>query len=197
MAGAGRRLGPVALLPPAALAVHQLRFLLAYGDGAGAELQRTGHAYLHSVVPWIVLLLALATGGFLRSLGRALGGRASRGGRTVSFTGLWLACAAALTVIFACQEVLEGVYATGHSAGMTGIFGYGGWWAIPASLCVGLLLAACLHGARWVLDEVAERGTRGRVAWAPLRLVVPTARAAAGMPPAPLVGGWSDRGPPR
>ena len=41
-------LAPVALLPPAAFVVHQLRFMLAFGGGAGAELQRTGHAYLHS-----------------------------------------------------------------------------------------------------------------------------------------------------
>ena len=31
-----------ALLPPAAFAVHQLRYLLAYGGNAGIELQRTG-----------------------------------------------------------------------------------------------------------------------------------------------------------
>ncbi|MGO9820582.1 MAG: hypothetical protein ACLPTJ_08020 [Solirubrobacteraceae bacterium] len=33
-----------ALLPPAAFAVHQLRFVLAFGSGAGAELQRTACA---------------------------------------------------------------------------------------------------------------------------------------------------------
>ena len=44
----------VALLPPAAFAVHQLRYMLAFGGHAGIELQRTGHSYLHSVVPWLV-----------------------------------------------------------------------------------------------------------------------------------------------
>ena len=44
----------IALLPPAAFAVHQLRYWLAYGSRAGIELQRTGHSYLHSVVPWLV-----------------------------------------------------------------------------------------------------------------------------------------------
>jgi len=51
--GRGARLrgvGPVVLMPAAAFAVHQLRYYLAYGSAAGAELQRTGHSYLHSVV---------------------------------------------------------------------------------------------------------------------------------------------------
>ena len=38
----------IAPLPAAAFAVHQSRYLLAYGSRAGVELQRTGHSYLHS-----------------------------------------------------------------------------------------------------------------------------------------------------
>src|SRR5262249_19490640 len=69
-----RRLAPLALMPAAAFAVHQLRYWLAFHAAAGTELQRQGHAYMHSLVPWLVLLIALAVGGFLRALGRALGG---------------------------------------------------------------------------------------------------------------------------
>src|SRR5438067_13612814 len=68
-----RRLAPLALMPAAAFAVHQLRYWLAFGGHAGAQLQAQGHAYLHSLVPWIVLPIAIAVGGFLRALGRALG----------------------------------------------------------------------------------------------------------------------------
>ena len=75
-----------ALLPPAAFAVHQLRYWLAFGSNAGIELQRTGHSYLHSVVPWVVLLLALAVGGFLRALGRAFAAQTSPAGFTLSLT---------------------------------------------------------------------------------------------------------------
>jgi hypothetical protein len=50
--------GSMALLPPAAFAAHQLRYLLAYGGPAGLQLPRTGHSYVHSVVPWPVVLLA-------------------------------------------------------------------------------------------------------------------------------------------
>jgi hypothetical protein len=70
---------------------------------------------------------------------------------------LWLVCAATVVAIFVAQELLEGLLATGHPAGLTGIFGYGGWWAIPATVAVGLVVAVVLHGARWVIDEVARR----------------------------------------
>ena len=69
------------LIPIAAFAVHQLRFLLAFGGGAGAELRETGHSYFHSVVPWIMLVVGLSVGGFLWSLGRAASGRRSASGR--------------------------------------------------------------------------------------------------------------------
>ena len=59
--------------------------------------------------------------------------------------------------MYTTQEFLEGLFATGHPAGLAGIFGYGGWWSIPAALAVGLVLAAAFHGARWVLHAVAER----------------------------------------
>ena len=146
-----------ALLPPAAFAVHQLRFVLAFGSGASAELQRTGHSYLHSVIPWLVVLVALVVGIFLLALGRALAGQTSAARFTVSFAGLWLACAAALVLIYCVQEFLEGVLVVGHPAGLVGIFGYGGWWAIPVAACIGLVLAAVFHGARWLLNETAAR----------------------------------------
>jgi len=191
-----RWLGQVALVPPAAFAVHQLRYVLAFGGSAGVELQRTGHSYLHSLVPWIVVLLALVAGGFLRELGRACAGHTSLPRYTVSLGGMWLACSACLLAIFVSQEFLEGVFATGHPAGLAGIFGYGGWWSIPAAVCVGLVLAAWLHGARWVLREVARRRARGQAAWIGPALLVPRPRVVVVVPLAPLVGGWSGRGPP-
>lgn len=191
-----RGLARAAVLPAAALAVHQLRYLLAYGAGASVELQRQGHSYLHSLVPWIVLALGLAAGAFLSALGRAMTGQRSLPRFGLSLMGLWLICSACLVAVYAAQELLEGMFVTGHPAGLAGIFGYGGWWAIPASLCVGLVMAALLHGARWVLDEVATRfGTllfRRRMASSSLRPVsVPAPRRA------PLAAGWCDRGPPR
>ena len=185
-----------AVVPLAAFAVHQLRYLLAFGNGAGAELQRQGHNYLHSVVPWLVLALGLAVGAFLSLLGRAMSGRASLPRYGLSLFGLWVVCSAALIAIYTCQEFLEGLFATGHPAGLVGIFGYGGWWAIPAALCVGLVLAALFHSARWLLHEVAVR--RARVTVEAGGRAAPVRRPFAPALPrlAPLALGWCGRGPP-
>jgi hypothetical protein len=189
-------LAQVALLPPAAFAVHQLRYMLAFGSSAGIELQRTGHSYLHSLVPWLILLVALVAGGFLKALGRAFAGQTSLSRYTLSFAALWLTCSACLVAIFVCQELLEGLFLTGHPAGLVGVFGFGGWWSIPASLCIGLVLAALFHGARWVLAEVVRRRTAGRPAWSGPALALTRPRDAAISLVAPLAGGWSLRGPP-
>jgi hypothetical protein len=191
-----RRLPPLALMPAAAFAVHQLRYWLAFGSRATAELQVQGHSYLHSVVPWIVVLIAASVGAFLQALGRAFSGQSSVSRFTISFTGLWLLCAAGLVGIYVCQEFLEGLFLAGHPAGLIGIFGYGGWWAVPASLAVGLVLAAIFHGAGWVLREVAERHRR-KMWVAPRRSGIVRFPESFLLPrPAPLAGGWSGRGPP-
>ena len=186
-----------ALVPPAAFAVHQLRFLLAFGHAAGAELGKTGHSYLHSVVPWIVALLGLATGLFLRAFGQAVGGkRRFTRTRTASFLTLWAACTFALVVIYAVQELIEGAVLVGHLPGLAGVFAFGGWWAVPAATSVGLVLAAAYYGVDAVLNEVTRRASA--------RLPVPAATAYSARPrprragprPAPMAVGWSLRGPP-
>jgi hypothetical protein len=133
----------------------------------------------------------------LRALGRALGGHCSLPRYTLSFSALWLVCTACLVAIYGTQEFLEGLFATGHPGGVIGIFGYGGWWSVPAALAVALVLTAVFHGARWVLREVAER--RGRqIVTARVRAVVAGAPRDALLPRlAPLAEGWSGRGPPR
>jgi hypothetical protein len=143
-----------------------------------------------------MLLIALVVGGFLWALGRAFAGQTTLPRFTISFSALWLACTVALVTIYATQELLEGLLATGHPGGLVGIVGYGGWWAIPVAACVGLVLAAVFHGARWALDEVTRRCTRPLVLRA--RGVRPAPRPLEVLLPrlAPLVGGWSGRGPP-
>jgi hypothetical protein len=190
-----RVLARLALMPAAALLVHQLRFMLAFGSGAGLVLARQGHSYLHSLVPWAVLALALATGGFLSALGRALGGRRSLPRYALSFAALWLLCSACLVGIYVAQELLEGAVIAGHPALLAGVFGHGGWWAIPAALCVGLVLAAVFQGTRWMLEVAVRYGTRRRLRTThsagqrrPSDVLIPRL--------APLVAGWSGRGPP-
>lgn len=190
------RLAPIAVVPAAAFAVHQLRYWLAYGAHAGAELERQGHSYLHSLVPWIVLLLALAGGAFLKAVGSALRGQSTLPRYTVSFLALWLLCTGCLIGIYIAQELLEGVYASGHPAALAGVLGYGGWWAIPASLAIGLVLAALLHGARAVVEQIAARSTSAlqRTGGAVLAARAPKALWTPSL--LPLADGWSGRGPP-
>jgi hypothetical protein len=192
----GNRLARAAVMPAAAFAVHQLRYWLAFGPQAGIQLERQGHSYLHSVVPWIVLLIAVAVGAFIRALGRALGGRRSLCRQTASFGALWLTCSACLVAIYVCQELLEGMFLSGHPPGLVGVFAYGGWWSVPAAAGVGLILAILFHGARWALNELAERAAR--------RYDAPPRKLPRAYPPrqlllprlAPLAEGWSGRGPP-
>ncbi len=193
---AGRTAAQLALLPLGAFAVHQLRYLLAFGGHAGAVLAQTGHSYMSSAAGWVVVPVALAAGAFLRSLGRALAGHTSARRYSLSLAGLWLACSLALIAIYTGQELLEGILLAGHPAGLVGVFGFGGWWAIPSAAAVGLVLAALLHGALWVLYEAARLGAprrrpqrraqRGRVAVADGFAQILD----------PLVEGWSGRGPP-
>ncbi len=183
-------------MPAAALAVHELRFWLAFGSGANVELARQGHAYLHSLVPWIVLLLGLGAGAFLFALGRALGGHRSVRRYALSFTALWLVCSLCLVGIYVAQEFLEGLFATGHPAGLVGIFGYGGWWSIPAAVCVGLVLAAVFEGASWVLGEVADRRSGGERQMVRRRSPRPRIRTIDPLRPCPLAGCAAGRAPP-
>jgi hypothetical protein len=185
------------LVPVAAFAVHQLRFLLAFGSGAGAELTETGHSYLHSVVPWIMLLVGLSVGAFLWALSRAASGRRSTSARHgLSFLRLWLVCAVCLLAIYCTQEFLEGLFATGHPTGIEGIFGFGGLWAIPSAVGVGLVLTAILHAARWTLDEICRRQSSARLRPARPLLAVAAPRDVVLVASSPLVRGWCDRGPP-
>jgi hypothetical protein len=187
--------GRVALVPPAAFAVHQLRYELAYGSQAGVVLHATGHSYLHSVVPWLIALVGLAVGSFLLRVGQAFTRQTSAGGFSMSFGALWALCALLLVAIFACQETLEGLFAVGHPGGWTGVFGNGGWWAVPVAACVGLVLAAVFHGARWAVHQVARwrrRPSRARRTVGRLLRRLPGASGES----APVIAGWSSRGPP-
>jgi hypothetical protein len=186
-----------ALVPAAAFAVHQLRFVLAFGHASAAQLTRTGHSYMHSLVPWLVALAALAVGGFLCGLGRAFSGQRSVSRYSLSLLALWVVCSVCLVGLYVAQETLEGLAIAGHPAGLAGVFGYGGWWAVPSAAAVGLVLAAILHGARWALDAIARHARALPASRRPARAI--RARCSDVVPPRlqPLADGWSGRGPPR
>lgn len=183
------------LLPAAAIAVHQLRYWLAYGPRASAQLAAQGHSYLHSLVPWAMFALAAAGGLFLRRLATAARtGRPGGGVGRRSVVGLWLLSWAGLVAVYATQEALETLMATGHPGGWAGVFGHGGWWAVPAAAVVAAAVVALLLLGRALLRHAAT-SARGRVRPC-LRIAAPTGvasalarplgRAAAGRAPPPL-----------
>lgn len=209
------RLRAAALMPAAVLTVHQLRFLFAFGGGSGQELEKEGHQYLSALAAPIAMSVAIVVGLFLAHLASAWrdgeeGARAGApGARDVGtgraaatrpsawrgFARLALTTGAALLAIYSCQELLEGMLSSGHPGGFAGVFGDGGWWAVPLSLAFGVVIAAALRGARAAIRWAAGRHRRpkalhGRPAPAPRprRLALPR--------PVPLAGAAAGRAPP-
>jgi hypothetical protein len=143
------------LLPAVALVVHELRYALAYGEEANAQLAAQGHGYVDSLAPWLVLLLGLAVGRFLVRVARA-GAGTSVACRGRGFCALWAAASVGLYGIFVVQELLEGVFASGHPGGLAAVVGHGGWWAMVAAVALGAGVAALLRAAEAVV-ELARR----------------------------------------
>src|SRR5205085_638323 len=106
------RLRAAALIAAGALAVHELRYLLAYGDGSGRAAAAQGHAYVASVTTIVAALLVVAMATFIARLAR---GVAYGGGRPAPATRrLWVGATAAMLLIFALQESVEGLLAPAH-----------------------------------------------------------------------------------
>jgi hypothetical protein len=182
------------LLPVGAFVVHQLRYRIAYGDQASAQLAAQGHSYLDSFAPWLVLLLCLAAGSFLVHLAQALAtGRSAERGR--SFTAVWIAASCLLTAIYAVQELLEGLVAAGHPAGLAGIVGHGGWWAAVVAVGVGFVIAALLRAAGAVIEAVAHTAARRRRGRQNLHLP-PAIADVSVVRPRPLAAARAGRAPP-
>ena len=184
--------GGLLLVPAAALIVHQLRYTLAYGSQAGTQLADTGHSYQHSLVPWAVGTLGVGVSMFLRRAARAL--RTGETGRFEprSARALWALATVGLLAVYSLQESLEELFASGHPTGLAGLFGHGGWWAVPASAAVAAALVGLLRLGRAVLRLAAGAVRR------PLPGAVPALRPAAffSFAPAPLARAAAGRAPP-
>ena len=189
------RLGPSALLALGALTVHELRYRLAFGGHADEAISSQGHAYLGVVSVAAAVLTALALGLFLRRLSRVLEGRdeclSAQRGPLIT----WVAAALALIAVYSGQEALEGLLTFGHPAGLEGLFGHGGWIAVPTAIAVGAVIALSLSGARTAIHR-AVAARRGRVplrAWPGRRLGPPEPRLPR---TAPLASSAAGRAPP-
>jgi hypothetical protein len=190
-----------ALLPVAALLVHQLRYELAFGADAPRALAAQGHAYLSSLTPWIMLLATLALGASLGSLAQRWAGGAGEqraGGRRRSGMRLWLLVTGVLLAVYSGQELLEGLLAPGHPVGVTGVLGGGGWCAVPLAAAIGGLLTIVLRAGASVSTALAElRPLRLRLRADARRTGIDCPIAPALVPLAPLARAAAGRAPPR
>jgi len=147
------RIRAAALISVGALAVHDLRYLLAYRGGAAEELSLTGHGYLGDVTPLATGALALAIAAFAW---RLLNPHVEES-RLPSTSRMWAFLSGVLITIYACQEWVEGQLSSGHAAGLAGIFGGGGWLAVPLALAMALVIALLLRGAEAAIAHAAPR----------------------------------------
>jgi hypothetical protein len=143
-----------ALLAGGAFALHQLRYLLAYGSGSHHELAAQGHAYLTAVAPLVaVVLLLVAADVLTRITGARPGGP---GEAPPSLRRLWAVAAGFLFSAYCFQESLEGLFASGHPGGVAGVLGHGGWVAGPLAIVIGFVVALALRAADRAIALAAE-----------------------------------------
>jgi hypothetical protein len=187
----GRSLRAAALIAGGAFAVHQMRYLVAYGHDSGHQLAGQGHAYLTPVLVLVALTLALAVA---RMLARVSRGEPHGRHRSPTLARAWAAASTWLIGLYCLQESLEALLDSGHPAGVAGVLGGGGWVAIPISLVVGLLIAVALRGADAALGLEASPVARqrhpapavlflARVSWSRPRLNVAARHLAGRGPP--------------
>jgi hypothetical protein len=187
----------MALFPLGALAMHRLRYELAFGSDASRELAAHGHGYLQALTPLVVLAAALGLGSWLARLAGAWrSGEPDAGPGRRRLVALWVLTSAGLFVIYVGQESLEALLAAGHPQGLAAVLGDGGLWAVPTAIVIGGLLALVVRGGRALVGRVARMGRRRspvareraprlvrRPAAVALPRLAPLARAAAGRAP--------------
>jgi hypothetical protein len=157
-----------ALLAGAALALHQLRYLIGYSPHSGHALAHQGHGYLEYALPLVAALLVLAGGALLARVARAWHTGVPEAAPP-RFAWSWAAAAVALIVIYAGQELLESVLTAGHPGGVAALSGHGGLVALPLAVLLGGLVALLLRGAGVAVARAARRARRARLPRAPHR----------------------------
>lgn len=135
------------LLAFGAYAVHELRYVIAFGRASDTVVAGHVHSYMGAVVPIMGLLLAVGLGSWVAALARA--NRRGRGeAERHRLPAAWLAASGSLLTVFTVQESVEGLLAPGHPTGIVAILGGGGWTAVPLALVLGAAIALLLRGAR-------------------------------------------------
>ncbi len=124
--------------------VHQLRYNLAIGHQSAEHSASHGHAYLDFTWPLLIGAAVIAVASWVFSLNRQKQARTDQPG----FVNSWVKISLILIVLFAFQEGTEAIASTHHTHLLEGIFGSGGWVALPLSTLVGGVIALAIRGAR-------------------------------------------------
>jgi hypothetical protein len=151
----------VALLSVGAIGLHQLRFLIGPGAGAHEFLSTRAHSYLPLVAALVALLFVASLVHFVSSLVLARSGE-TRPRRSLRFGSAFFLATSALLAIFFVQESLEGALVGGHSSGVHGLFGHGGWIVFALAPAIGALVAVLLRGAQSAIAAAARSAPRAR-----------------------------------
>jgi hypothetical protein len=171
----------IALFGAGAVAIHQLRYAIAYGDSAPRALA-AHHAYFDLALPGVATIFVFALAAMLIRIAR---GRSASPGRRTPFAALWLCCALVLGTIYGVQETLEGA----------GALAAGGWVGFALAFPAGLLVALAIRGSdaavlriRGPAVRISVAGTaRARVRAALARTRLPDLRLGARGPPCAYV----------
>jgi hypothetical protein len=186
----GRRARAVALLTLGALALHQARYLLAYGEPAAAG-DGHRHSYLELLAPPLVGAIVATIA--LTLLAAALRRRSGRPLAPACATERAALFALALLAVYFVQEISE-LLAASHSAGLEAMLGAGGWLVMPLAIALGAVSAFL---ADW-LDRVELRfvGASGPERPRAPRTVARPSVAWVALLASPLAFGLARRPPP-
>jgi hypothetical protein len=185
------------LLTLGALAVHQLRYLIAYGSKTGGALAHQGHGYLAQLAP---VLAGLAIAALAATLIAVALRRAPAGRTGVPIALATILFAGGLLTIFSTQELAEGALAPGHPQGLDALLAHGGWIAAPLALAIGALAALAtraIEGAERLLAGILVRRPSGRVRASRDLAVPPTSCRRRPLAALALGFGFARRPPPQ
>jgi hypothetical protein len=150
-----------ALLAAAALALHELRYLLAPVSGSDAGPGAEEHAYLPLAAAVVIAVLALAGAQLVAAIVRAVRtGHGEQQPPDLFF--LWLLSSTALMGVHAAQESAESMLATGRLELVAVLAGPGGPASLVLAVLFGLVVALALRGAGAAVAAAVRHNTLRR-----------------------------------
>jgi hypothetical protein len=158
------RLRLAALVGAGVVVVHELRYVLGHGDHSAHVMAEHGYAHVGFLQPVFGFLLALAFASLIRQLLRPVAVGADDVSHRSPLVALWTCAAVALLSIYVIQETIEALLTADHPVGVECILGHGGWWAIPLSFAIGLVVALLARGAESAIAWARSRTAPARPA---------------------------------